>query len=227
MPTASDPAASCLERYPIPPPTVRDAAARAMHGASEKRRRDNMNQLVEELRELVPSVDGPPGLEEGHTAPAVPEAKRSKVAVLQDTVTSIKALRERCDAQAAELHALRGDLARMAPPEMSTTPVGRASQPDHGVTVTVCNDGADRWLAVISCGDRRGLLADIMGALRGLSLSVVRAAIVTEADGRVNDVFELHKSSSSPSAPTPTCVDIIRQKLEAAVGDSCAGAAAV
>ena len=43
----------------------------------------------------------------------------------------------------------------------------------------------------VACADRRGLLADILNALRAMPVEVVRAAITTSSEGFVNDVFEL------------------------------------
>ena len=68
----------------------------------------------------------------------------------------------------------------------------------------------------VSCVDRRGLLADILNALRAMPLEVVRAAITTSADGTVNDCFELRLAGAIGRDDIKRAVEL---QLLAAVAD--------
>ena len=216
-----------------------------MHGASEKQRRDRMNVLVEELRVLgasrccmmpiiarltSPTVPAPNCPE---TGAQVPESKRSKCAVLQDTANAVRELRQRCEAQETELEALRAMAASASQrtTQQSVSPAAVGTPSGHPTVVKVCGGEPGRWLLIITCADRRGLLADLMNAVRGLGLSVARASIVTKADGSVHDVFETQAignaphdddaaDGSIPSQPVPLDADTVHTALEAAISNA-------
>lgn len=57
--------------------------------------------------------------------------------------------------------------------------------------------GPEHCYIKVSCYDRRGLLADILHALRGLPLEITRAAITTTPDGTVTDIFEMRQLNES------------------------------
>ena len=58
-------------------------------------------------------------------------------------------------------------------------------------------DGSDGGgpVVTVSCPDRRGLLADIVRTVRGLSLEISTASITTTRDGGVVDVFQCRQMS--------------------------------
>ena len=178
----------------------------------------------------VPAPDCP------ETGAQVPESKRSKCAVLQDTANAVRQLQQRCEAQETELEALRAmaACASQRTTQHSESPAAVGTPSGHPTVVKVCGGEPGRWLLIISCGDRRGLLADIMNAVRGMGLSVVRASIVTKADGSVHDVFETLQQANTahnnedaaevdgsiPSQPAPLDADIVRTALEAAISNA-------
>jgi UTP:GlnB (protein PII) uridylyltransferase len=158
----------------------------------------------------VPAPDCP------ETGAQVPESKRSKCEVLQDTANAVRELRQRCEDQATELEALRAMAlgASHGPTQQSESPATIGTP--HPTIVKVCGGEPGRWLLIISCADRRGLLLDIMKTVRGLGLSVVRASIVTKTDGCVHDVFEtLHANP-----PVAVHADTVRAALEAAISNA-------
>ena len=146
--------------------------------------------------------------------------------MLEDTAIAVRELRQRCEAQWTELEALRAMAACARPAQQSQSPAAIGTPQaacGHPTVVKVCGGNPGRWLLIVSCADRRGLLADIMDAVRGLSLSVVRAHVVTKPDGCVHDVFETAQmredaaDGSIPSQPVPLDADAIREALEAAI----------
>lgn len=54
--------------------------------------------------------------------------------------------------------------------------------------------GPDHCYLKVTCPDRRGLLADVLHALRTLPLEITRAAITTGPDGFATDIFELKQT---------------------------------
>lgn len=47
----------------------------------------------------------------------------------------------------------------------------------------------------VNCRDRRGLLADVISALKSFPLEITTAAVTTTADGYVYDVFQVRAST--------------------------------
>jgi len=187
------------------------------HSVIEKQRRDRINSLIEELRELVPHPSGDMILNE----------KRAKHAVLADAVYELKDLRRRLDAAQRRIAALstgRGGGASLATAynsagigihsaitntaSLSTRrgghdtdgnvkpPPSSSSSSSSHVHVHV-EDGSDGGgpVVTVSCPDRRGLLADIVRTVRGLSLEISTASITTTRDGGVVDVFQCRQMS--------------------------------
>lgn len=176
------------------------------HSVVEKQRRDRINSLIEELRELVPHPSGDTILNE----------KRAKHAVLSDAIHELKDLRRQLDTAQRKI---AGCLSTGGVPLSTTTTdaaaaygygnthsattnttssrrsyqEGQDKSPaaPHGVHVEV-EEGSDGGGPVVrvSCLDRRGLLADIVRTVRGLSLEIVTASISTTKDGGVLDVFQ-------------------------------------
>jgi hypothetical protein len=140
------------------------------------------------------------------------EGRRSKFVVLQQTINTLKNLQLRCAAQEDELARWRGGASAspaaaepsgaasngksQAPPPAGAAPSELRSLPAamggavSGVDVHQGSDARTVYVRV-TCVDRRGLLADILNALRAMPLEVVRAAITTSADGHAIDCFEL------------------------------------
>lgn len=203
-----------------------DGGNKVSHGASEKQRRDRINAMIDQLRVIgarhlrscahalpvddaddvhaVPS-DAPRSGKGAGSSGDVGEGRRSKFVVLQQTINTLKSLQLRCAAQEEELARLRG-AAPPAPPAASngrsagSAPAELPSLPTaHGVPGVEVHQGSDTRTCFVrvSTMDRRGLLADILNALRAMPLEVVRAAITTSADGRVSDCFELRLASGA------------------------------
>uniref|UniRef100_A0A383VKF3 BHLH domain-containing protein n=1 Tax=Tetradesmus obliquus TaxID=3088 RepID=A0A383VKF3_TETOB len=79
---------------------AKDSKFNISHSTIEKQRRDRINSLIDELRELVPSagaVRGPDGS----------DMKRPKHVVLSDTITLLKALRDKSERDQEQLHELK------------------------------------------------------------------------------------------------------------------------
>jgi hypothetical protein len=158
------------------------------------------------------------------------EGRRSKYVVLQQSINIIKSLQLRVAAQEDELRRLRaadggGTAAARTPDPPSTggargplcgtatrgggggagagaddaaLPAVPASSPP-GVEVHPGSEAGTCYVRV-ACADRRGLLSDILNALRQMPLEVVRAAITTSKEGYVNDVFELRCAADAGGA---------------------------
>ena len=85
--------------------------------------------------------------------------------------------------------------------------------PTEPVTVTVRSNESDATAVVSLVGwDRRGLLADVVGALAGLGLDVLEARAFTRSDALVLDWFVVRRR---PTATAPTMDRVIAQ-VEAA-----------
>ncbi|GFH21652.1 uncharacterized protein HaLaN_19004, partial [Haematococcus lacustris] len=63
--------------------------------------------------------------------------------------------------------------------------------------VVVDRGPADSLYVQVKCRDRKGLLSDIINALKKLPLEVRTAAVTTQPDGLVRDVFEIWLEDSS------------------------------
>lgn len=193
------------------------------HSFVEKQRRDRINSLIDELRDLVPPQKNAP---KGETA----DARRPKHVVLSDTVALLKSLQdklkldglyseameeekpeqtnlgikpeplspERVKAHSTETSCEKHDCHSDSQGDMEAGPSGRAPElptiPVHlqqgpaGVSV---EKGPDCHYVQVKCRDRRGLLSDIINALKTLPLEIRTAAVTTTQSGIVHDVFEV------------------------------------
>jgi hypothetical protein len=119
--------------------------------------------------------------------------------------------------------------------EDAALPAVPASSPP-GVEVHPGSEAGTCYVRV-ACADRRGLLADILNALRQMPLEVVRAAITTSKEGYVNDVFELRCAPDAGGAALANediklaverqllvVADGKRRKMRATAGGAGAGA---
>lgn len=188
------------------------------HSVIEKQRRDRINSSIEALRKLVPDPSGDIKLNE----------KRAKHAVLSDAIHELKDLRRQLDAAQKRIAALSTGHGGGASLATTTTAFTNNStenrthsatanttllstrrrhydtngndKPSSRVHVEV-EDGSDGGgpVVTVSCPDRRGLLADIVRTVRGLSLEISTASITTTRDGGVVDVFQCRQMTDSSS----------------------------
>ena len=145
------------------------------------------------------------------------QGRRSKFVVLQQTINTLRSLQLRCAAQEDELARLRGGAAPPAPgsggrPAPGAAPASAGAAPSELASLPAAIGGAVPCVDVhqgsdarvcylrVTCVDRRGLLADILNALRAMPLEVVRAAITTSADGHASDCFELRLAPGADGA---------------------------
>ncbi|KAG2432711.1 hypothetical protein HYH02_006694 [Chlamydomonas schloesseri] len=240
------------------------------HSTVEKQRRDRINSLIDELRELVPpqqrgGANGGAGAGAGNDAGGL-EARRPKHVVLADTIQLLKHLQLKLSVGALEMGGATngcygngngycngggsgGAGGRMGSGDEDTAnsegkaskgssshednmEVGGAPQMPHipcqmtqmsGVTV---ERGPDCYYVQVKCRDRKGLLSDIINALRQLPLEI-RTAAVTTTNGTVRDVFEvkLDDPGLSPEDVQNLVHDALFQShLLAAQNDSLAAA---
>ena len=161
------------------------------------------------------------------------EGRRSKFVVLQQTINTLKSLQLRCAAQEDELARLRGVAAPAAPgsggartPDPAAPPPSAGAAPSELASLPAAIGGAVPCVDVhqgsdarvcylrVTCVDRRGLLADILNALRAMPLEVVRAAITTSADGHANDCFELRLAPGADGRTAELRRDDIKRAVE-------------
>jgi UTP:GlnB (protein PII) uridylyltransferase len=65
--------------------------------------------------------------------------------------------------------------------------------PTSGVLV---EQGVNCLFVKVNCRDRKGLLSDVVSALRAFPVVICTAAITTTKDGTVHDVFEVCAAAS-------------------------------
>ncbi|GIL90245.1 hypothetical protein Vretimale_16311 [Volvox reticuliferus] len=182
------------------------------HSTVEKQRRDRINSLIDELRELVP----PQSRSNNGVAGEGLEARRPKHVVLADTIQLLKHLQQKLQVTTVEQHAYHNtngmksqdddtaisegkskgsssqdDLDMSGAPQMPHIPCQMTQ--NAGVTV---ERGPDCYYVQVKCRDRKGLLSDIINALRQLPLEI-RSAAVTTTNGTVRDVFEVKLDDAS------------------------------
>eukprot|EP00191_Tetraselmis_sp_GSL018_P016223 CAMPEP_0177585514 /NCGR_PEP_ID=MMETSP0419_2-20121207/4537_1 /TAXON_ID=582737 /ORGANISM="Tetraselmis sp., Strain GSL018" /LENGTH=393 /DNA_ID=CAMNT_0019075259 /DNA_START=201 /DNA_END=1383 /DNA_ORIENTATION=+ len=181
------------------------------HSTVEKQRRDRINNLIDELRDLVP-----PQTSNGIDS----EVKRPKHVVLSDTIALLKKLQSQIPQQMqvisqenpvdhddamssdsqgqANLLGFNLRSSRQSSSDangfpvresgMSELPMPPKGQNANGVVV---EEAGTSWLVKVRCKDRRGLLSDVISSLKSLDLEIRTAAITTTNDGTVHDVFEV------------------------------------
>ncbi|KXZ43041.1 hypothetical protein GPECTOR_106g135 [Gonium pectorale] len=216
-PTPATSSAVVMPRFPsVPVPskacTVNgpELKGQISHSTVEKQRRDRINSLIDELRELVP-----PQQRSNNSGAEGLEARRPKHVVLADTIQLLKHLQHKLQVTTHEngypqqVGAPGGrvgvgmgddDTANSEGKSKSSShedvEMGGAPQMPHipcqmtqnaGVTV---ERGPDCYYVQVKCRDRKGLLSDIINALRQLPLEI-RTAAVTTTNGTVRDVFEV------------------------------------
>ena len=200
------------------------------HSSVEKQRRDRINSLIDELRELVPPQKETSGTSQGFSSKAeaaAADARRPKHQVLSDTISCLKALKLKTESEEKGSNWAQYQF----PPQPQPQPQPRTQvqpqpqvqvQPELKVKVEGASDdemsanlvtipqipvqissfagvsveraavGDGVMYVQVKCRDRRGLLSDIINALKALPLEVKTAAVVTSGEGSVRDVFEVH-----------------------------------
>lgn len=175
------------------------------HSTVEKQRRDRINSLIDELRDLVP-----PSSPANSSQQDGLDNKRPKHVVLSDTIALVKELQDKARLgevnQPAKQEEHAQALLQRSYPEGSTSRSSdqsgspRAnSTPDlplapEGAPVSsgvVVEQGESCLYVKVNCKDRRGLLGDIIMALKAMPLEITTAAITTTHEGNVYDVFQV------------------------------------
>ncbi|KAK9833409.1 hypothetical protein WJX81_002575 [Elliptochloris bilobata] len=177
--------------------------------------------MIDELRDLVPPQSHNSAVQD------CTESKRPKHVVLSDTIALVRELQSKAvlgDAAPVSMGhsgSMRSggsvhsedaqDLLRRSlpaepsaggespkpnsPPELPSAP--QQAPVESGVVV----EPGDGCLYVkVSCRDRRGLLSDLIIALKQMPLEITTAAITTRQDGNVYNVFQVKADDEHVSA---------------------------
>jgi len=182
------------------------------HSTVEKQRRDRINNLIDELRELVPPQTPSNGGSENS------DVKRAKHVVLSDTIALLKKLQaqmplqmqsianqqtfdepmreDSADSRQQSLLGLQyrsqdGTKPTASKEKSQDLPMPPKNQNANGVVVEEAEEQEGLMIVKVNCKDRRGLLADVISSLKSLDLEIKTAAITTTSDGTVHDVFEV------------------------------------
>jgi hypothetical protein len=185
--------------------------ARVSHGASEKQRRDRINAMIDELRALVPAGG------EGQDTAQAGDRRRSKYAVLQDTINLLRRLKITVESQriqisssCCDINSTREKKCAAAQPEHHqrdhALPPCDGAALDNNSTINLSVDMRnDICYVKFHALDRRGLLKELMSALHELPMDISRANISTKVDieGRiwVTDIFELKIGGKDGNLP--------------------------
>lgn len=186
--------------YALRPLESINAKPTVSHSLVEKQRRDRINSLIDELRELVPPQEVQPG------EPA--DVKRPKHIVLSDTISLLRRLMQNGTLDGSgfvkwEQGQEREGTSNVAGSSQGTFGEGSGDVQgkSSGMTLplqeTIFADGVTVeagqgcLLIKINCKDRRGLLSDIITHLRRMPLEIKSAAVTTTAESCVMDVFEV------------------------------------
>jgi hypothetical protein len=97
-------------------------------------------------------------------------------------------------------HMAYGDVCGGMPVELPTAPGSGANS-----TGVLVEHGVGCLYVKVNCKDRKGLLSDVVSALKALPVVISTAAITTTKDGKVHDVFEV----SAHSAVGGSCLKLL------------------
>ncbi|QDZ24453.1 helix-loop-helix DNA-binding domain-containing protein [Chloropicon primus] len=178
------------------------------HSVAEKQRRDRINLLIDELRELVPiDVEN-----EGNESYAEAPGKRPKHVVLRDAIKFVKmTLQQQQQQSAVQVKTKESQESRAVARQSRSLSEDSASQDSETfdtcdlqkgkleISVTETEESTDVYAVNVSGKDRNGLLHDITRALRSMDLEIKTAVISTETCGAVSDTFEVNKAFCSLS----------------------------
>ena len=189
------------------------AKGQVSHSVAEKQRRDRINTLIDELRELVPSDREAAGNE----AYADDPSKRPKHVVLRDTITFVRVTLDRQrreqGAKGSQMSVGVGELGgvprrraeslaseeSVSQDEESTDTRDSTSEAIEISVTKIESQASEKYSVNVSGTDRNGLLHDITRSLNSMSLEIKTAVIKTEACGKVSDTFEVDKSDCTLS----------------------------
>ncbi|KAK9792974.1 hypothetical protein WJX73_004661 [Symbiochloris irregularis] len=175
------------------------------HSTVEKQRRDRINALIDELRDMVPPQSANSAAQDGT------DSKRPKHVVLSDTIQLIRDLQDKARLSSSPQPGDKGQGASelfrrtysdrniseagrppSSPPELPLAPEG--ALPSSGVVV---EQGEGCLYVKVNCKDRRGLLSDIITSLKAIPLEITTAAVTTTGNGYVHDVFQVKVDPTS------------------------------
>eukprot|EP00201_Polytomella_parva_P020487 CAMPEP_0175042430 /NCGR_PEP_ID=MMETSP0052_2-20121109/2566_1 /TAXON_ID=51329 ORGANISM="Polytomella parva, Strain SAG 63-3" /NCGR_SAMPLE_ID=MMETSP0052_2 /ASSEMBLY_ACC=CAM_ASM_000194 /LENGTH=270 /DNA_ID=CAMNT_0016305255 /DNA_START=470 /DNA_END=1282 /DNA_ORIENTATION=- len=177
------------------------------HSTVEKLRRDRINSLIDELRELVPPQKISPSQRSDNL-----ESRRPKHIVLADTIALLRNLQLNKDSLVGASLILNGTKAE----EQCTSDTSKGSSTlEDGDIISgapqlpyipcqltqyagvAVEKGPECYYVQVKCRDRKGLLSDIINALKMLPIEIRTAAVTTTGDGTVRDVFEIRVDDAS------------------------------
>jgi hypothetical protein len=192
------------------------------HSTVEKQRRDRLNSLIDELSDIVPPADP----KYGNDASSVRRPKhvvlsdtinllkamQAKLQIEEAEICTLKQQAAAVTAIAAASHQQQGMAAAAAacgngsPLSPAGSPEGccdtgaaalplapEGAVPTSGVLV---EQGVNCLFVKVNCRDRKGLLSDVVSALRAFPVVICTAAITTTKDGTVHDVFEVRAAAT-------------------------------
>ncbi|WIA37623.1 hypothetical protein OEZ86_014524 [Tetradesmus obliquus] len=198
------------------------------HSTVEKQRRDRLNSLIDELSDIVPPADP----KYGNDASSV---RRPKHVVLSDTINLLKAMQAKLQIEEAEICTLKQQAAAVTAIAAAShqqqglaaaaagSPLSPADYPTAGLSDTgsaalplapeggvqasgvLVEQGVSCLFVKVNCRDRKGLLSDVVGALRAFPVVICTAAITTTKDGTVHDVFEVRIEDDSVTPEDIQC----------------------
>uniref|UniRef100_A0A383VRD6 BHLH domain-containing protein n=1 Tax=Tetradesmus obliquus TaxID=3088 RepID=A0A383VRD6_TETOB len=198
------------------------------HSTVEKQRRDRLNSLIDELSDIVPPADPKYGND-------VSSVRRPKHVVLSDTINLLKAMQAKLQIEEAEICTLKQQAAAVTAIAAAShqqqglaaaaagSPLSRADSPTAGLSDTgaaalplapeggvqasgvLVEQGVSCLFVKVNCRDRKGLLSDVVGALRAFPVVICTAAITTTKDGTVHDVFEVRIEDDSVTPEDIQC----------------------
>lgn len=190
------------------------------HSTVEKQRRDRLNSLIDELSDIVPPADPKYGSDAN-------SVRRPKHVVLADTINLLKAMQAKLQIEEAEICTLKQQAAAVvaiaaaqqqqhqASPAGDGTTTGSDDAPVLPVAPEGCastgvlvEQGVNCLFVKVNCKDRKGLLSDVVSALKTFPVVISTAAITTTKDGTVHDVFEV-----GLPLLTPSCKALLKQTV--------------
>eukprot|EP00884_Botryococcus_braunii_P015342 jgi/Botrbrau1/2491/Bobra.0226s0048.1 len=198
-------------------------SSKESHSTVEKQRRDRINSLIDELRDLVPAQNAGVAVNE--------EVKRPKHVVLSDTIALVKELQGKAkseDTGKAESQEQQSENRNKADVLVKSEEVSADAPQDfkqlgsekllEGVTIEE-DGGVNRHLRLrVVCKDRRGLLLDLIAVLKPLPVQIIGASVRTMSDGLVHDVFSVEVDTEHEERKQEVKCQML-EKLKGLIGE--------